>query len=190
MLEDDAVTEEKKEVEHLNKNIMETKKMTLQEAQEFVKNTKYIVWSEDESRQLQMKLFEFGCGWFCGGPIVSHTEHPYLFVDEKLNITYKHRDEYRLFEDSCKRFLLKDDVLNVKTKEQQKPKFDPNTLQPFDRVLVREDGEIWLARFFDCYDGAYNVTSGHSWSYCIPYNDDTKHLHGTCDEEPEFYKLD
>ena len=42
---------------------METKKMTLAEAKELVKNTKYIVWSADECIQLQKKLFEIGCRW-------------------------------------------------------------------------------------------------------------------------------
>lgn len=167
--------------------------MTLQESQEFVKNTKYIVWSEDESRQLQKKLFEFGCGWFCGGPIVSHTEHPYLFVDEKLIISYAQRDDYKCFEYSCKRFQLKDDIFNVEIKEQPKPKFDPNTLQPFDKVLVREsDDDIWECDFFSQLfktPGFYHCV-GQDWERCIPYNDETKHLVDTRDEAPEFYKQD
>lgn len=169
---------------------METKKMTLQEAQEFVKNTKYIVWSEDDSRQLQKKLFEFGCGWRIGGPIVSYVEHPFLLVDYNLRISYASKKDYKCFEESKNIHQLKDDVLNIQIKEEPKPKFDPNTLQPFDKVLVREEGKQWLARFFDIYEGGYNVTSGHSWTYCIPYNEETKHLHGTCNEAPEFYKLD
>ena len=27
-----------------------------------------------------------------------------------------------------------------------------------------------------------------SWVYCIPYNDETKHLVGTTDEAPGFYR--
>lgn len=188
MLEDEAVTEEKQEVEQLNKIEMETKKMTLQEAQEFVKNTKYIVWDEDESRQLQKKLFEFGCGWLCGGPIVSHTEHPFLIVDKDLRMFFINKESYGRFEESQKIYHLKDDIFNIKIEKQ--PKFDPKTLRPYDKVLVREAGGRWIARFFDIYEGGYNVTSGHCWTFCIPFNEETKHLHGTAEDAPEFYRLD
>ena len=78
----------------------------------------------------------------------------------------------------------------------EKPKFDPKTLQVFDKVLVRltKDG-VWHATFFSHYDKEVNwgcypcvTTSCKSYSKCIPYNDDTKHLLGTSDEAPEFYR--
>ena len=74
----------------------------------------------------------------------------------------------------------------------KKEKFDPNTFQPFDRVLTRHsEDERWDINFYSykklncsypyiCIDGAYK--------YCIPYNDDTKHLIGITDEAPEYYK--
>ena len=78
----------------------------------------------------------------------------------------------------------------------EKPKFDPKTLHPFDRVLVRltKDG-VWHATFFSHYDkevkwGCYPfvTTSCKSYDKCIPYNDKTKHLVGTTKEAPEYYK--
>ena len=75
----------------------------------------------------------------------------------------------------------------------KKEKFDPKTLKPFDKVLVR-DGykERWLCRFFShIVDGEHiykYITIGSGYKYCIPYNDDTKHLVGTTEEAPEFYK--
>ena len=75
----------------------------------------------------------------------------------------------------------------------KKPKFDPNTLKPFDKVLVR-DGckERWLCRFFSHIEDGTRVykytTIGSTFIYCIPYNKDTKHLVGTSDEAPEFYR--
>ena len=78
----------------------------------------------------------------------------------------------------------------------KKDKFGPKTLQPFDKVLVRitKDG-IWCATFFSHYDkevkwGYYQfvTTSSKSYSMCIPYNDDTKHLVGTKEEAPEYYR--
>lgn len=74
----------------------------------------------------------------------------------------------------------------------KKDKFDPKTLKPFDRVLTRHfDDERWDINFYSykklswpypyiCIDGAYK--------YCMPYNDDTKHLVGTTDEAPEYYR--
>ena len=78
----------------------------------------------------------------------------------------------------------------------KQPKFDPKTLQVFDKVLVRltKDG-VWHATFFSHYDKEVNwgcypcvTTSCKSYSKCIPYNDETKHLLGTNDEAPEFYR--
>ena len=71
----------------------------------------------------------------------------------------------------------------------KKEKFDPKTLKPFDRVLVRNSREYaWGPDFFgyiDC-DGFICVTTGYV--QCIPYNDDTKHLVGTTEEAPEYYR--
>lgn len=174
---------------------METKKMTLKEAQEFVRNTKYIVWSEDESRQLQKKLFEIGCGWFYGGQTVSHTENPFLLVDYKLRISYASKENYKCFEESSKTHQLKNDVLNIQIIEEPKPKFDLNTLKPFDKVLVRDcDDAKWACSIFSHVihenEDRNFLCILSLWRHCIPYNEETKHLLGTCDEEPEFYKLD
>ena len=74
-----------------------------------------------------------------------------------------------------------------------KPKFDPSTLKPFDKVLVRDDSlECWEAQFFSHIIKDENhfpyVCTNDSNKYCIPYNDDTKHLVGTTEEAPEFYR--
>ena len=75
----------------------------------------------------------------------------------------------------------------------KKEKFDPKTLKPFDKVLVRYDeSACWKCQLFsyiikdeaiypyECIFDSYEV--------CIPYNDDTKHLVGTTDEAPEYYR--
>ena len=73
----------------------------------------------------------------------------------------------------------------------KKEKFDPNTLKPFDKVLVFTNGE-WTCDFFshtlsgDIFNkrcmgiGDVNVV--------IPYNDETKHLIGTTEEAPDYYR--
>ena len=75
----------------------------------------------------------------------------------------------------------------------KKEKFDPNTLKPFDKVLVKlSNDDIWIADFFSYYDKLEKymkyVCVTHLAVFCIPYNDDTKHLLGTNKEAPEFYK--
>lgn len=69
-------------------------------------------------------------------------------------------------------------------------KFDISTLKPFDQVLVRDfDDDIWLASLFSHIEkGNKRTIESMYWIHCIPYNDDTKHLLGTSDEAPEFYK--
>ena len=71
-------------------------------------------------------------------------------------------------------------------------KFDPKTLKPFDRVLARNHGSHrWACDLFsNIIDGdecMYHCINSY-YRYCIPYNDDTKHLVGTKDEAPDFYK--
>ena len=82
--------------------------------------------------------------------------------------------------------------------ECPKPKverFDPNTFQPFDKVLVRDNNsQIWQPALFSrCeVEDYYSVRCINLWDEpfrcAIPYNDDTKHLIGTTDEAPEFYR--
>lgn len=74
-----------------------------------------------------------------------------------------------------------------------KPKFerlDPKTLQPFDKVLVRDEDCYWTADFFSHIDDSLGrvCCSWYSWKQCVPYNEDTKHLVGTDEDCPEYYK--
>lgn len=75
----------------------------------------------------------------------------------------------------------------------KKERFDPNTLKPFDKVLVKRAGkeDSWTCNIFssysegtgydfECLDDVYEI--------CVPYNDDTKHLVGTKEEVPEYYR--
>ena len=69
-------------------------------------------------------------------------------------------------------------------------KFDPKTLQPFDKVLVRDEDCYWTADFFSHIDDSLGrvCCSWYSWKQCVPYNEDTKHLVGTDEDCPEHYK--
>lgn len=73
----------------------------------------------------------------------------------------------------------------------KKEKFDPKTLQPFDKVLVRIFKTAkWRCEHFSYFTEGYDqpYMASTAYPYCIPYNDDTKHLVGTTEEAPEFYR--
>lgn len=85
-----------------------------------------------------------------------------------------------------------------RTFKVEKPKFDVSSLQPFDKVLVRDGADDdWQADFFSHISDFQSIhsnevqnrffcVSGH-WGQCVPYNDDTKRLIGTSNSAPEFY---
>ena len=77
--------------------------------------------------------------------------------------------------------------------EPKKEKFDPKTLKAFDKVLVNNENNTWQVELFShmCQYGPnnwYYQCAGDYYYRCLPYNDDTKHLLGTKEEAPEFYK--
>ena len=87
---------------------------------------------------------------------------------------------------------------NTETKTLEKlfePKFDPKTLNPFDKVLVKMSNEsfnTWYGDFVAEPSHTKNETplilGAKEANMVIPYNDDTKHLLGTNDEAPEYYR--
>ena len=73
----------------------------------------------------------------------------------------------------------------------KKEKFDPKTLKAYDKVLVSDsDGGNWKINIFShISNGAYPYRCiVDFYKRCIPYNDDTKHLIGTIEEAPEYYR--
>lgn len=76
-------------------------------------------------------------------------------------------------------------------------KFDPKTFKPFDKVLTKGD-TVWVANLFGGFVVSHKgereimmatgAGSIYPWEFCIPYNDETKHLLGTTDDCPEYYK--
>lgn len=86
--------------------------------------------------------------------------------------------------------------IKIVDKQEQQPqeqtKFDPKTLKTFDRVLVRNDNDTWQVEFFShiCQHEpkGWCQCSGDSYYFCIPYNEDTKHLVGTTQDAPQHYR--
>ena len=87
----------------------------------------------------------------------------------------------------------------------KKEKFDPRTLAPFDKILVRDCRiENWYAAQFshimydlseyeyDDYEEKVDfiicAAGATDFSYCIPFNYDTKSLVGTTKEAPKNYR--
>lgn len=123
----------------------------------------------------------------CTKPIMLCT-NIYLTKDGKMDYNYK--GECTLFPSKDQRDWSKFERFWDEPKTE---KFDPKTLQPFDKVLVRDFlSDEWMGDFFeriDENDAHYNATCVTShWEQCIPYNDETKHLIGTNEDCPEYYK--
>lgn len=96
----------------------------------------------------------------------------------------------------CNLFPSKDqrDWSKFTASRKKKERFDPKTLQPFDKVLVRNmDSDDWSCAFFSHItvfdETVYRCTTEKTlYEKCIPYNDKTKYLMGTTNEAPEYYK--
>lgn len=102
--------------------------------------------------------------------------------------------DYNMMSPECLLFPSKDqrDWNEFSAPWYKKERFDPKTLQPFDKVLVRDNNDNkWecslFSRIINHESFPFKCVSS-AFRYCIPYNDDTKHLMGTKEEAPEYYK--
>ena len=128
--------------------------------------------------------------------IVSDCEYPIIISQGIKTIPITKEGKYILYYDGeCTLFPDKDQRDWSKFERfWDKPKvkkFDPKTFQPFDKVLGRDTNDnCWIALFFGHIGkGSHRAVCGYfSWTQCIPYNEETKHLVGTRDDCPEYYK--
>ena len=123
-------------------------------------------------------------------PIILHTYKGGVTVVTKHgrhNIDYEKEGECVLFPSKDQR-----DWSKFTAPWYKKERFDPKTLTPFDRVIVRNNNGEWKCAIFSHikdYDSDYRYDCCYMiYRYCIPYNEDTKHLVGTTEEAPEYYK--
>ena len=108
----------------------------------------------------------------------------YIGVDGRLFPSYD--GECTLFPSRTQRDWSKFERFWDKPKVE---KFDPKTLHPFDRVLVRYGNNLsWQTGLFSYKCGKCVYSNGTVYYQCIPYNDETKNLLGTINRCPDYYK--
>lgn len=106
--------------------------------------------------------------------------HASVSIDGRFSTSYK--GECTLFPSKDQRDWSKFNI---------EPKFDINTLQPFDKVLTRDwDDSTWRCNIYEyfkkgkCYPF---ITMNGVCNQCVPYNEETKHLVGTTAMPPKKY---
>lgn len=133
--------------------------------------------------------------WF--GQEIHYSEHPILFDADGFEHRVSRRGEMIKGCGECTFFPSRDqrDWSKFEAPWYKKEKFDPKTLHPFDKVLVKLcNDSVWGCTLFSHYvnnaydDCPYYVCINIRYKYCIPYNDDTKHLVGTKDEPSDYYR--
>ena len=164
----------------------------------------------NENIDLTKILKDCSKGWKFWSPIFGEVEFVRNYGDKGfVNVSVEDGTEWSFASDATIFFgnIKSREVMLYPSKElrdwskftapwYKKEKFDPKTLNPFDRVLTRKDGGdvyCWFADFvsaptIDKYDLLPSVMSNKDANMIIPYNDDTKHLVGTTEEAPEYYR--
>lgn len=127
--------------------------------------------------------------------IETYCKHQYIIIQlkdfllERINFNGK---LYNSYDGECILFPSKDqrDWSKFTASWYKKERFDPNTLKPFDKIIARVEGGIWFCELLSFIEESRNLIKGFVsyYNYCIPYNDDTKHLVGTTDDAPEYYR--
>ena len=131
----------------------------------------------------------------CNHQIVEEDPRPIKFTVQDIEHCVSSAGEHIKGKGECTFFPSKDqrDWSKFTAPWYKKDKFDPKTLQPFDRVLVRHEYyHRWKCEFYSYIhddNGSYPyVAISGAYKRCIPYNEETKHLVGTTDEAPEYYR--
>ena len=126
-----------------------------------------------------------------GYPIILHTYNGGVtFVTKygKSHIDYENEGECVLFPSKKQR-----DWSKFVAPWYKKERFNPNMLKKFDKVIVRNiHFSSWRIEYFSHIEDRCKLCPffclGDNYAYCIPYNDETKHLVGTTEEAPEYYR--
>ena len=140
-------------------------------------------------------------GWKFWSPLLGNVEFHYI-CQAGVRVKTVKGDSWELNQDGTAKIgadIASPEIMLYPSKEQKdwskftapwykKDRFDPKTLQSFDKVLIKYEDNDWICSFFSKHKDVINSYPIRACVYCIPYNDDTKHLVGTVDEAPEFYR--
>ena len=131
----------------------------------------------------------------CNYQIVEEDPRPIKFTVQDIEHCVSSAGEHIKGKGECTFFPSKDqrDWSKFTAPWYKKDKFDPKTLKPFDKVIGRDlVSSKWVCDMFSHYDKSKcampYVCVGGFYKVCIPYNDETKHLVGTDEEAPEYYR--
>lgn len=133
----------------------------------------------------------------CGEVKLSHIENDEypIVVETMTGYIFRLAQDGRYFsclDGECTLYPSKDcrDWSKFVAPWYKKERFDPKTLQPFDKIIARVEGGIWFCELLSFIGENRNLIKGLGsyYNHCVPYNDDTKHLVGTTDEAPEYYR--
>ena len=126
----------------------------------------------DENDMYPIKVMT---GKKCNGKVSANGKHYVEFNGECTLFPSKEQRDWSKFTAPC----------------YKRDRFDPKTLRPFDKVIARIDKYgFWCCELFSFIEEGTNLIKGCGayYKYCVPYNDDTKHLVGTTEEAPEYYR--
>lgn len=143
---------------------------------EDLKNTKIYLSNEDDRVKFLEKVFKLGVEWWDGGlPREPITRPPFFYIDSNLKLSFDYSYQAQFFLEYKDKQIFLDDVLAV-----EEPK-EECKFKPFDKVLVVNNNNVWVPRFFSRYDGEdthpFETTDGSCYKTCVPY-DGNKQLVG------------
>ena len=125
-------------------------------------------------------------------PSIQKQRYPIQLMTDSGEYCISRRGRYRYGVGECTLFPSKEqrDWSKFTAPWYKKEKFDPNTLKPFDKVLARhKQTRKWFNDFYSfMYEGGIATIGNGYYDLVIPYNEETKHLVGTNDEAPEYYR--
>ena len=143
-------------------------------------------------------------GWKFWSPLLGNVEFHYI-CQSGVRVKTVKGDSWELNQDGTAKIgsdISSPEIMLYPSKEQKdwskftapwykKDRFNPKTLKPFTKVLARiNKNGFWCCELFSFIEDNTNLIKccGAYYQYCIPYNDDTKHLVGTTEEVSEYYR--
>lgn len=142
---------------------------------EDLKNTKIYLSNKDDRVKFLEKVFKLGVEWIEGSPRIIITGYPFFYIDSNLKLRVDSSPQSQFFLKYKDKQIFLDDVLAIKEPKEE-CKF-----KPFDKVLVVNNNNVWVPRFFSIYDREdtrpFETTDGWHCKICVPY-EGNEHLVG------------